>query len=188
MSPTNPKASPVRLRCISNTDAEAITALLQGDVDLALQTASLPIPYTLEDARTFLSTADPRHVFAVIADDQLVGMAGMIGVAEPIEIGYWIGRKHWGKGYATCAVALLLQKARDRGASRIVAEVFPGNIASMRVLEKNGFRRRGEVVRDLPKRGGQRRLIHFETQGSGALKKRSSQSTPNCASSGASKR
>jgi [ribosomal protein S5]-alanine N-acetyltransferase len=156
------QASDVRLRGISRDDALAITRLLEGDTELALRTATMPIPYTLEDAHTFLSTADPREVFAIVVGDDLVGTIGMIGTDEPVEIGYWIGRIFWGRGYATSAVGQLIEEARRRGISHLVADAFPDNIASMRVLEKSGFIRRGEVERDFPKRGGLRRLIHFE--------------------------
>ena len=58
------------LRGISPNDAEAITRLLAGDSKLALQTETIPIPYTIESARAFLQTADPRQVFAVIVDEE----------------------------------------------------------------------------------------------------------------------
>jgi RimJ/RimL family protein N-acetyltransferase len=153
---------PVGLRGISRNDDVDITRLLEGDTELALCTATMPIPYTIESARAFLSTADPQQIFAIIAGDELVGMIGMVPNHEPIEIGYWIGRIHWGRGYATSAVRLLMQEARRRGISRLIADVFPGNFGSMRVLEKSGFVRECEVERDLPQRGGLRRLIRFQ--------------------------
>jgi RimJ/RimL family protein N-acetyltransferase len=52
------------------------------------------------------------------------------------QIGYWLGRTFWGRGIATRAVALLLDLVSDRP---LHAEVVPGNPASRRVLEKNGF-------------------------------------------------
>lgn len=158
------KSAQVRLRGITEADAMAITSLLQNDAELALQTASLPIPYTIEDARAFLSTADPQQVFAIVLEDELVGVIGMAGADEPVEIGYWIGRRHWGRGYATFAVSLLVQEARRRGISLLCAEMFPENDGSMRVLEKNGFLRQGEIDRHLPQRGGLRRLIRFRVQ------------------------
>lgn len=151
----------VRLRGVSVDDAPAITFLLQGDTELALQTATIPIPYTPDSAHEFVSTADPRYIFTVLAGDQIVGMAGMTEDKEAVEIGYWIGRVYWGLGYATAAVRLLSDEARRRGISRLIAEVFPRNAASMRVLEKNGFVKVGDVHKDLPLRGGLRRLIRF---------------------------
>ena len=154
--------SRIRLRPVCAEDAEAITLLLEGDVELALQTSSIPIPFTIESARRFLSAADPQRTYAILAGDELVGATGLVGAKEPMEIGYWIGRPHRKNGYATAAVGLLLEEMKARGISEFAAEVFPGNTASMRVLEKNGFVRDGEVQRDLPLRGGLRRLLRFQ--------------------------
>jgi len=151
----------VRLRGASLEDAPRVTRLLEGDTELALRTAMIPIPYTMESAEEFLAQVDPQLVFAIVVADQLVGMAGMTGVEEPVEIGYWVGRPYWGRGFATAAVALLMEEARRRGIRCLAADVFPDNAASARVLEKNGFARQGEIQKDLPKRGGWRTLIRY---------------------------
>ena len=148
-------------------DASAITKLLQGDTDLALQTATIPIPYSIEDARRFLCSADPQNTYAIVVGNELVGITGMLAGTEPVEIGYWIGRIYWRRGYATYAVALLLEEARKRGIRRVAAEVFPDNPASMRVLEKSGFLRVGEAQKDLPQRGGLRTVVRFQSELSG---------------------
>ena len=153
----------VRLRGASPDDAESVTRLLEGDVELALQTASITIPYTIENARAFLNKADPLRTFAIVAGEELVGMVGLVGSGELCEIGYWIGRPYRRNGYATTAVGLLLEEMRACGITAFAAEVVPENAVSMRVLEKNGFARHSEVERDLPLRGGIRRLIRFQT-------------------------
>lgn len=145
-------------------DAEDITRLLAGDVELALQTATIPIPYTLESAHTFLSSCDPKENFAITLENELVGGCGFKREAEGVEIGYWIGRPYWGRGYATAAAELLIEEARRRGLERLYAEVFVENPASMRVLEKAGFVREGELERDVPQRGGVRRVIRFHRE------------------------
>jgi [ribosomal protein S5]-alanine N-acetyltransferase len=59
---------------------------------------------------------------------------------ESIEIGYFIGEPFWGKGIATKAVGKMLGHIEKNFAvSRIYAEVFEHNKASMNVLRKNGF-------------------------------------------------
>lgn len=151
----------VWLRGASLADAPHVTRLLEGDTELALRTASIPIPYTIDAAEEFLARVDRELTFAIIIADQLVGMVGMTGVVEPVETGYWVGRPYWGRGFATAAVALLIEEARRRGIRRLAAHVFPDNVASARVLEKNGFVCQGEVQRDLPMRGGLRTLIHY---------------------------
>lgn len=54
------------------------------------------------------------------------------------EIGYWLGREHWGKGLATQAVAEFLTLFRERP---LYATAVVTNRPSVRVLEKCGFRR-----------------------------------------------
>ena len=59
---------------------------------------------------------------------------------EP-EISYWLGREFWGKGIATQALGLFLQVVTSRP---LTARVAKDNLASIRVLEKNGFELDGE--------------------------------------------
>jgi RimJ/RimL family protein N-acetyltransferase len=53
------------------------------------------------------------------------------------EVGYWVGREHWGKGIATRALSQLLGMVETRP---LWAHVAKHNAASVRVLEKCGFR------------------------------------------------
>jgi RimJ/RimL family protein N-acetyltransferase len=58
-------------------------------------------------------------------------------------VGYWIGKAYWGKGVATAAVA---EFVCDYETTRpLFAYVANTNVGSIRVLEKCGFRRVGEV-------------------------------------------
>jgi RimJ/RimL family protein N-acetyltransferase len=57
------------------------------------------------------------------------------------EVGYWIGKEYWGKGIATRALAVFLGQIVERP---LFAHVAKSNIASIRVLEKCGFRMVGE--------------------------------------------
>ncbi|GAA3135231.1 N-acetyltransferase GCN5 [Streptosporangium carneum] len=53
-------------------------------------------------------------------------------------IGYVFGRPYWGRGVGTRALTLFLQRERTRP---LYADPFVGNTASVRLLEKCGFRR-----------------------------------------------
>ncbi|WP_369261687.1 GNAT family N-acetyltransferase [Streptomyces sp. R35] len=57
-------------------------------------------------------------------------------------IGYWFGRPYWGRGIGTRALALFLPAEKKRP---LYAEVFTGNTASIRLLERHGFERSGTV-------------------------------------------
>jgi RimJ/RimL family protein N-acetyltransferase len=51
-------------------------------------------------------------------------------------VGYWIAAEHWGRGIATRALSLLLELVATRP---LHARVARDNVASIRVLERNGF-------------------------------------------------
>lgn len=55
---------------------------------------------------------------------------------EERDVGYWIGREHWGQGVATAALASFLTQLQERPLSAYVAEQ---NVGSIRVLEKCGL-------------------------------------------------
>lgn len=81
-----------------------------------------------------------------------------------IEIGYGVAERHRGLGHASRAVALVLDEARALGLD-VTAETTAENLASQRVLARNGFERCGERV-DVDERllawrwlGG-RQLVH----------------------------
>ena len=56
------------------------------------------------------------------------------------EVGYWLGREHWGRGIATAALATFLAEIPQRPLHDRVAR---HNVGSVRVLEKCGFRVEG---------------------------------------------
>jgi RimJ/RimL family protein N-acetyltransferase len=56
-------------------------------------------------------------------------------------VGYWIGSEFWGRGVATRALSEFLKGVRRRP---LYARVAKSNAASVRVLEKCGFRRSSE--------------------------------------------
>jgi ribosomal-protein-alanine N-acetyltransferase len=66
-----------------------------------------------------------------------------------IEIGYILQRTHYGKGFMTEALhAVLTHCIRKLGVHRVEAIIDPENAASIRVVERLGFRREGGPLRD----------------------------------------
>jgi RimJ/RimL family protein N-acetyltransferase len=57
------------------------------------------------------------------------------------EVGYWIGKNYWGKGVATKALSEFLDHIETRP---LYGHVARHNVASIRVLQKCGFRISGE--------------------------------------------
>jgi RimJ/RimL family protein N-acetyltransferase len=81
--------------------------------------------------------ADPAVLFRVIeADGVVVGSVGSWDAEGERAVGYWLGKDHWGHGFATEAVRAFLDVDPTRP---LIAYVAVQNIASRRVLEKAGF-------------------------------------------------
>lgn len=114
--------------------------------------ATAPWPYTPEDARAFVAREQahrsPHFLVTLPGGDgaEVIGCAGLGGSGNADELGYWIAREHWGRGYATEAVRGVLDVARMLGHRRITACHFVDNPASGRVLAKAGFRRENRAV------------------------------------------
>ncbi|MEM5871758.1 MAG: GNAT family N-acetyltransferase [Candidatus Aenigmatarchaeota archaeon] len=116
----------------------------------------IPWPYKKRDAFNFVKTAKEKlkkreaYTFGIFlkGTDKLVGCISLKNVSKENkngELGYWIGRKYWNKGYATEAVKLILHFAfKKLKLHKVYAVVLEENIASVKVLEKNGFRIEGE--------------------------------------------
>lgn len=85
-----------------------------------------------------------------------VGICGLVkrNGLEDLDVGYAFLERSWGQGYAAEAAGATLDHARKAlGLGRIVAIVAPGNIGSIRVLEKIGLRYEGRI--HLPDHGGE---------------------------------
>jgi RimJ/RimL family protein N-acetyltransferase len=78
---------------------------------------------------------------------QLVGSCGLgRRPSGSVEMGYWIARPFWGRGYATEACRALVEIARTLGLPCLEGSHFLDNPASARVLEKLGFAPLGIVA------------------------------------------
>lgn len=105
--------------------------------------ARAPWPYGPEEARTFAAMPQNPcrpHFLVVHADSgQVVGSAGLGDHHGEAELGYWLARPFWGRGFATEAAAGVIEIARLLGHQRVHAGHFVDNPASGRVLRKLGF-------------------------------------------------
>ncbi|MFF4210782.1 GNAT family N-acetyltransferase [Streptomyces sp. NPDC001796] len=62
------------------------------------------------------------------------------GPKGEIEIGWRLGRAHWGKGYVTAAARMTLERVRAAGVSSVVAMVDSRNTRSIAVAQRLGMR------------------------------------------------
>ena len=132
-----------------------------SDPRLARMTASVPHPYPPGAAEAYLESIASGRVSEEVwvMDASPADWSETVGLIsfrpERAEIGFWVGPPFWGTGFASEAVGALSDHLfRTRGLPRITAEVQADNDASLRVLEKAGFRRAGEKRLHSVARGG----------------------------------
>jgi RimJ/RimL family protein N-acetyltransferase len=131
------------LRAPQLEDAKAIAALA-NDRRIAENTARISHPYRVSDAESWIvsSAADLEgETFLItLANGTVIGGCGFDMRDGAAEIGYWLGARYWGKGYATEAVRALIDHAfTNTDHKALQSSVRVTNPASRRVLEKCGF-------------------------------------------------
>ena len=154
VAPPQPLTTPrLALRLVQAEDLPALMAV-NGD-----EAVTRFLPYatwqTLDDAQAWLTRMEAaqatgtalQFVITQRTDGLAIGSALLFrhdeGAARA-ELGYVLGRAHWGKGVMHEALHALLQHAfHGAGLRRIEAEVNPANVGSMRVLQALGFMQEG---------------------------------------------
>lgn len=149
------------LRPFSEADIPAIVHFL-NDPAIAEMTLNVPYPYDEEKARGWLAIqqqerdAGTGDTFAIVRkkDAQLAGAIDIRPNArhKKAVIGYWIGKPHWGQGYATEAARAIIRYGFETlGLNRIYATHFAENPASGRVMQKIGMTYEGTLRQDVLK-------------------------------------
>jgi len=157
------------LRPLSLSDA--------ADLDTALRdrhvSRMLPTRVRREGGRRFVVRAigearqgrGPAFAVVPLGFPRAVGQVRFIDWSRSerrAEIGYWLRRTHWGKGYGTEAVRLACAYGfREMRLHRIEARVVAGNERSVRVLERSGFRLEGRARKAIPQSGRWVDELHF---------------------------
>ena len=132
------------LRAPQLGDAKAIAALA-NDRRIAENTERIPHPYRISDAESWIVAAgadlEAETYLITLPNGTVIGGCGFDTREGPApEIGYWLGTKYWGKGYATEAVRALIDHAfTDLEHKALQSSVRVTNPNSRRVLEKCGF-------------------------------------------------
>lgn len=91
-----------------------------------------------------------KRAFAILNEEgEIVGTVIVSGIDfrnGTAEIGYFLGREYWNRGYASEAVKLTLEYCfRYLNLRKVYARTYENNMASIRVLEKNGFKLVGRL-------------------------------------------
>ena len=122
------------------------------------------LPYREETARGFIddqAAADGPNAgrwvqLALEHDGEVVGdvAVGLDDAGTQATVGYTLAIAHHGKGFATEALAAVVDALCVTGVHRFDASLYPENIASMRVIEAVGFTFESLSHQSVPVGGG----------------------------------
>lgn len=138
-----------KFRRWSLDDLSDFVSLLDDEDMWRLIPEDYPAPLSLDDAASLMDTSNnivDRHtVHAVEWQGNVIGQARVLfdrSSAQSAEISYWLGKKYWGAGFASRFVPMYTRESfmNNPIVDRIVAKVVEGNDASIRLLEKAGYR------------------------------------------------
>jgi len=149
------------LRPFRSEDLPALVKHANDPTVAANLTDTFPHPYNESDGRAFLAEAiKPVPLRRCIEmGGQCIGAIGLHPKTDlwrrNLELGYWLGREHRGKGIMTAAIRQMVRIgfATFPDVTRIYASPFGSNIASQRALEKAGFTLEAKLHGTLVKNG-----------------------------------
>jgi ribosomal-protein-alanine N-acetyltransferase len=154
------------LREFVPSDLERLVYLANNENVARYLVYTFPHPYTTTDAEWWIGTGSKQDgaITRVIEYQGLfvgsVGITPQSGWRDHLgEIGYWVAEAHWGKGIATAALSQMTDYGfNNRKFRKLYAPVLAPNVASMRVLEKCGYKREAILKHEVQKGG-----IYFDT-------------------------
>ena len=160
--PVTLRDGPIALRPIARRDRAEWTRVRALNRDWLLPWEATP-PYESGPPMTFAAMVRTLRgqarkgqllPFVVTLDDALVGQLTVGGITYgslcSAHVGYWIDSRVAGRGIMPTAVALAVDHCfRALRLHRIEVNIRPENLASLRVVEKLGFRDEGLRVRYL---------------------------------------
>ena len=156
----------LELRHWTQADAMELTSLCNA-VDRHYLSDLLPNPYTEKDAAKWLKMVSENEAVtgiyrAIVYDRKLIGSISVEKKDDDAEIGYMILNGYSNKGIGTEAVRQICSIAFNvLSLEQITANVFQPNIASIRVLQKNGFKHKGTLPNAVVKDGNDYDLLIY---------------------------
>ena len=149
--PLNIKTARLTITPFIGTEASELSNLM-NDAEIASMMATIPHPFTVQDATAWLNERPFAHEIGAeqgftakicLQNGTLIGFVGIGG--EPVNTAYALGREFWGNGYITEAMhGFLDHVTKTFTLVEITAGAMFDNPASQRVLEKLGFMQIGE--------------------------------------------
>ncbi len=136
-----------KIREFQNNDVETLVKQA-NDVEVSkYMRDSFPYPYTQENAVEWINFVKKNYsslFFAIADENELLGGIGAVPQTDvhrfSAEIGFWLGKHSWNKGIISKALPVFCNYLfTNFNFNRLIANVFEGNEASRKILEKTGF-------------------------------------------------
>lgn len=149
----------LRLRPLQLSDLDALQRILSDPAVMRY----LETPYDRQRTEAFLrrATGERLPVLGVCLREtgELIGhLIWHPYEGDAWELGWVLGREHWGKGYATELTAAAIRRAGKLGIRALVLEHVPEQAATAAIARRFGFR-------DLPEQDGlQRHRLEIGTE------------------------
>lgn len=151
------------LRPFELADAQEVQRLA-GAREVAATTQNIPHPYEDGMAEEWIGAHQEAFeqgtgvTFAITTrgDGRLIGAISLMGIraGHQAELGYWIGKPYWNRGYCTeAARAVVMYGFRILGLNRVHACHVSHNPASGRVMQKLGMQHEGRRRQHVQKWG-----------------------------------
>ena len=144
------KTANLVIRPFVAADAPRVTSLL-NDYAVSKWLQKVPHPFKPEDLYLFDEDGSSRWpgLAAIAAGPGVVGAISM----RADHLGYWIGAAYWRRGFGSEAVSAAVRYLFDASDEDIRSGVFEGNKASLKILQRLGFREIGRGVEPCLARG-----------------------------------
>lgn len=161
------KTERLSLRPLQADDAAALHRLV-NDWEVAKTLARVPFPYPHDLADEWIASTLAQisggtawHLAVTRIEDGTEALLGCVGLtldpknSRVAELGYWIGRRHWGQGLGSEAAGRLAHWAlANLDIDRLVASALVDNERSAAVLRRIGFKESGAGSQEFISRGG----------------------------------
>ena len=171
LPPTIPAITTTRLqlRGFGAIDAEAVAALA-GDAEVSRYLLQVPHPYPRPLADEWIAShaeiwsrgGGPTWAIERRRDRRVIGAVSLHWMPrhDRSELGYWLGRRYWGRGYGRESAAAAVGFGFEvLGVRRVYAQHLGGNDRSATVLQAIGMTAEG-VRRDHIKKAGAYHDLH----------------------------
>jgi len=135
----------LRLEPVRSEFAPALFAHI-NDWEVMRWLAAPPWPYALDDMHQWIAHSSAAIAAGRDADYAItlaglpIGVVGVRGLTVGPELGYWLARPFWGRGFMSEAVEGVIGQLFEQGQAFLASGVLEGNAASLRIQEKLGFR------------------------------------------------